>query len=74
MEVHRHQGVVKVWRSEKGTGVIRTDDGLDVWAGFAAIDMEGYKTLDVGQRVELDYIEAQQDSYSHRATSIRPVS
>lgn len=31
-------------------------------------------TLDVGQRVELDYIEAQQDSYSHRATSIRPVS
>ncbi|GGK44289.1 hypothetical protein GCM10010124_41410 [Pilimelia terevasa] len=73
MEVRHHLGEVIVWRPEKGTGVIETENGLKVWANFSAIEMDGHKSLDVGQRVEVEYIDVQQDSYEHRATKIRVI-
>src|ERR671913_548837 len=48
------QGTVKWFNSEKGYGFIAVDGGQDVFVHFSAIQMDGYKALDDGQRVEFE--------------------
>jgi CspA family cold shock protein len=48
------EGTVKWFNSEKGYGFISIDGGDDVFVHFSAIDMDGYKTLSDGQRVEFE--------------------
>jgi CspA family cold shock protein len=51
-------GTVKWFNNAKGYGFISPEGGgADVFAHFTAIDMEGYKTLKQGQRVEFDMVE-----------------
>ena len=48
------QGTVKFFNSEKGYGFISREQGDDVFVHFSAIQGDGYKTLDEGQRVEFE--------------------
>lgn len=51
-------GTVKWFNNAKGYGFISPDGGgNDVFAHFSAIDMDGYKTLKQGQKVEFDLID-----------------
>ena len=51
-------GSVKWFNNAKGYGFISPDVGeTDVFAHFSAIDMDGYKTLKQGQKVEFDLID-----------------
>lgn len=51
-------GTVKWFNNAKGYGFISPEAGeTDVFAHFSAIDMEGYKTLKQGQRVEFELID-----------------
>ncbi|MEJ2345332.1 MAG: cold-shock protein [Gammaproteobacteria bacterium] len=48
-------GTVKWFSNAKGYGFILPDEGSeDIFAHFSAIDMEGYKTLKQGQKVEFE--------------------
>ncbi len=49
---HREQGTVKWFNASKGYGFIARDNGEDVFVHFSAIQMDGFRTLDEGQRVE----------------------
>ena len=51
------QGTVKWFNAEKGFGFISTEAGNDVFVHFSAIQSEGYKTLDEGQKVEFDIVD-----------------
>jgi CspA family cold shock protein len=53
------EGTVKWFNSEKGYGFIAVDGGDDVFVHFSAIDMDGYKTLNDGQRVEFEITQGQ---------------
>ncbi len=45
-------GTVKWFNASKGYGFIGRDGGEDVFVHFSAIQMEGYKRLKEGQKVE----------------------
>ncbi len=50
-------GKVKWFNSEKGFGFITTDENLDVFVHFTAIQGDGYKSLEEGQEVSFDVEE-----------------
>ena len=64
-------GVVKWFNAEKGYGFISQDDGPDVFVHFSAIDMQGYKSLEEGQRVEFEVTEGQKGP---QAAGVRAVA
>ncbi len=48
----RFIGTVKWFNPAKGYGFIGRDNGEDVFVHFSAIEMNGYKQLKEGQKVE----------------------
>ncbi len=48
----RIQGTVKWFNGNKGFGFISREGGEDVFVHFSAIQGEGYRNLEEGQRVE----------------------
>ncbi|WP_202079945.1 cold-shock protein [Caldalkalibacillus salinus] len=50
-------GTVKWFNAEKGFGFIEQEGGSDVFVHFSAINGEGFKTLEEGQRVEFSIVE-----------------
>ncbi|HEX6325888.1 MAG TPA: cold-shock protein [Jiangellaceae bacterium] len=48
------QGTVKWFNSEKGYGFIAVDGGNDLFVHYTAIQMDGYRSLEDGQRVEFE--------------------
>ena len=47
-------GTVKWFNAEKGYGFITREDGSDVFVHFSAIQTDGFKTLEEGQKVTFD--------------------
>jgi len=52
--VSKEQGTVKWFNASKGYGFIQRQSGEDVFVHFSAIQSDGYKTLNEGQRVEFE--------------------
>lgn len=48
----RRTGTVKWFNGSKGYGFISQENGPDVFVHFSAIQMDGYKNLNEGQKVE----------------------
>ncbi len=48
----RKLGTVKWFNSSKGYGFIAHEGGKDVFVHFSAISMDGYRTLNEGDKVE----------------------
>ena len=51
------QGAVKWFNAEKGFGFISVEGEDDVFVHFSAINADGYKTLEEGQKVEFDVVD-----------------
>lgn len=51
------QGTVKWFNAEKGFGFISVKGEDDVFVHFSAINADGYKTLEEGQKVEFDVVD-----------------
>ena len=47
-------GTVKWFNSEKGYGFITRDGSADVFVHYSAIQGEGYRNVEEGQKVEFD--------------------
>ena len=48
------QGTVKWFNAEKGYGFISREGGKDVFVHFSAIQGNGYRSLEEGQKVEFE--------------------
>ena len=65
------QGTVKWFNGEKGFGFITPDGGdSDVFVHFSAIQADGYRSLDEGQKVEFNITQGQKGP---QAEQVRPV-
>jgi CspA family cold shock protein len=63
-------GVVKWFSNAKGYGFISSEDtDKDIFAHFSSIEMEGYKTLKRGQKVEFELTDGPRGLH---ANNIRP--
>ena len=52
------QGTVKWFNADKGFGFIAVDGGRDVFVHHTSIQMDGYRTLEQGQRVEFEITQS----------------
>ncbi|KMY51632.1 cold-shock protein [Peribacillus loiseleuriae] len=62
------QGTVKWFNAEKGFGFIERENGDDVFVHFSAIQSEGFKSLDEGQKVTF---EVEQGQRGPQATNVQ---
>jgi CspA family cold shock protein len=51
------EGKVKWFNEHKGFGFIENDEGGDLFVHHSAIQAEGFKTLNEGQRVSFNVVE-----------------
>jgi len=66
------EGVVKWFSAEKGFGFIEREDGQgDVFVHFSAINGEGFRTLEEGQRVTFEVTQGQKGPQASNVTVIR---
>lgn len=63
-------GTVKWFNSEKGFGFITTDEGNDVFAHYSQIQVDGFKTLEEGQKVEFDVVEGAKGPQAENITLV----
>ena len=65
------EGTVKWFNSEKGYGFLAPDGGgADVFVHYSAIQADGYRSLDEGQRVEFEIGQGQKGP---QATGVRAI-
>jgi CspA family cold shock protein len=66
----RETGTVKWFNGSKGYGFIARDAGDDVFVHYSAIQAEGFRNLEEGQKVEFDI---EQDPKGLRAANVTVV-
>jgi CspA family cold shock protein len=68
-----NNGTVKWFNADKGFGFITNDNGNeDVFVHFSAIQTDGFRSLNEGQRVSFDVEPDPQNSSRMRAVNVRP--
>jgi CspA family cold shock protein len=66
-----NNGTVKWFNSEKGFGFITNEDGgEDVFVHFSAIQGDGYKSLEEGQKVTFDIETDPKNSSKLKAANV----
>ena len=66
-------GTVKYWRDDKGYGAIASaaTSPWDIWCHFAQIDASGFRRLAPGERVAVEYIRVDRESFRYVAVRVR---
>ena len=69
-----NNGTVKWFNAQKGYGFISDESGKDVFVHYSGLNMDGYKTLEEGQKVTFDTECDPQNSSKIRATNVTVVA
>ena len=64
------QGTVKWFNAEKGYGFIAVDGGADVFVHYSAIQMDGYRSLEEGLRVEFDITQGDRGPQAEQVRAV----
>ena len=51
-------GKVKWFNAEKGYGFITSDEGKDIFVHYRAIQADGFRSLEEGQKVSFEIVES----------------
>ena len=52
-------GTVKWFNAKKGFGFISDEEGKDVFVHFSALQMDGFKVLEEGDKVEFEVVNGE---------------
>ncbi|WP_101772976.1 cold-shock protein [Peptostreptococcus faecalis] len=63
-------GVVKWFNNEKGFGFISVEGENDIFVHFSAIQTDGYKSLEEGQKVEFEIVDGSKGPQAANVTRI----
>jgi cold shock protein len=63
------EGTVKWFSNEKGYGFIERDGGDDVFVHHSAIQMDGYRSLTEGQRVQFEVVQGDKGLQASNVTA-----
>lgn len=66
----RETGTVKWFNAEKGYGFITREQGSDVFVHHTALDGEGFKKLDEGQKVEFTVVQGDKGLQAQDVTTL----
>ena len=64
------KGTVKWFNNQKGYGFICDEEGKDIFVHFSGLNMEGYKTLAEGEKVEFDVVEGEKGPQAVNVTKL----
>ena len=53
------QGTVKWFNGKKGYGFISDEEGNDVFVHYSGIVMDGFKSLEEGQKVQFEVVDGE---------------
>ena len=65
------EGTVKWFSNEKGFGFIEREGGDDVFVHHSAIQMDGYRSLTEGQRVQFEVVQGDKGLQASNVTPPR---
>ena len=67
----RETGTVKWFNASKGYGFVTRDEGGDIFVHYTAIQGNGYRSLDEGQRVEFTVGQGKKGLQAQDVTVLR---
>ena len=62
------KGTVKWFNKQKGYGFITDEEGKDVFVHYSGLNMDGFKTLEEGAKVEFDVTDGQKGPQATNVT------
>lgn len=65
------KGTVKWFNNQKGYGFIQDEDGKDIFVHYTGLDMEGFRSLDEGNKVEFDIVEGEKGLQASHVVKIQ---
>lgn len=63
-------GKVKWFSAQRGYGFIEREDGDDVFVHFSAIQMDGFKNLEEGDKVQFDIVDGAKGPQAANVTKV----
>lgn len=64
------RGTVKWFSNEKGYGFIEREEGEDLFVHFSEIQVDGYRTLAQGQRVDFEITQGDKGLQASKVTPV----
>lgn len=65
-----NKGTVKWFNNQKGFGFICDEQGNDIFVHYSGLNMQGFKSLEEGQKVQFDIVEGAKGPQATNVTSL----